>query len=176
MGSGVPALFSSSAKSLTQASRSEVQVLQWTMAAGRPAGVATMSISGWTWDRGCSSTTMAKMEVPADTLPVRADTLLVAVMPVPASPSGGQRGIPACRVPVGSRSFAPSGVSSPAGSPATRISGRMSSKRQGIFRCCKISSNWPTMRGWNRPVSSRGNMPAASPTPSTFLPVSFQWT
>ena len=39
------------------------------------------------------------MEVPADTLPVRGATALVAVMPVPASPSGGARGIPGQNVP-----------------------------------------------------------------------------
>ena len=32
---------------------------------------------------------MAKIEVPAETLPVRTRTELVATMPVPASPSGG---------------------------------------------------------------------------------------
>ena len=43
----------------------------------------------------------ANTEVPADTLPVRCLTLLVAAIPVPASPSGGQTGIPAlqrCRI------------------------------------------------------------------------------
>ena len=42
-----------------------------------------MSISSWTWERFFSKTTMAKMDVPAETLPVRAATALVAVMPVP---------------------------------------------------------------------------------------------
>ena len=44
---------------------------------------------------------MAKTDVPAETLPVRSATLLVATMPVPASPSGGQSGIPACELPGG---------------------------------------------------------------------------
>ncbi len=44
---------------------------------------------------------MAKTEVPAETLPVRSATLLVATMPVPASPSGGQSGMPACSSPAG---------------------------------------------------------------------------
>ncbi len=38
---------------------------------------------------------MAKIEVPADTFPVRTATLFVATIPVPASPSGGHIGIPA---------------------------------------------------------------------------------
>ena len=38
---------------------------------------------------------MENEEVPADTFPVRCLTALVATMPVPASPSGGQTGIPA---------------------------------------------------------------------------------
>ena len=37
---------------------------------------------------------MAKIEVPAETLPVRTRTELVATMPVPASPSGGARMTP----------------------------------------------------------------------------------
>lgn len=41
------------------------------------------------------------MLVPALTLPVRGATLFVATMPVPASPSGGQNGMPGCSVPVG---------------------------------------------------------------------------
>ena len=39
---------------------------------------------------------MAKMLVPALTLPVRGAILFVATMPVPASPSGGQNGMPGC--------------------------------------------------------------------------------
>ena len=64
---------------------------------------------------------MANTDVPADTFPVRFATLFVAAIPVPASPSGGQSGIPASRLPLGSSSFAPSGVKIPAFSPATSI-------------------------------------------------------
>ena len=56
---------------------------------------------------------MAKMLVPALTLPVRGATELVATMPVPASPSGGHRGTPRCSGRWG-RSRAPAAVSSPA--------------------------------------------------------------
>ena len=52
---------------------------------------STRSISSWTFFKFSSRTTMANTEVPADTFPVRTATLLVAVIPVPASPSGGQR-------------------------------------------------------------------------------------
>ena len=72
---------------------------------------------------------MANTEVPAETFPVRFLTELVATMPVPASPSGGQNGMPGFRLPEGSSSFAPSSVSLPASSPATKISGRMFSNR-----------------------------------------------
>ena len=57
---------------------------------------------------------MAKVLVPADTLPVRGATEFVAVMPVPASPSGGHNGIPASRFPLSSRKAAPSSVRIPA--------------------------------------------------------------
>ena len=57
---------------------------------------------------------MAKTEVPAETFPVRSAMLLVATIPVPASPSGGQSGMPAGSSPVGSISLAPSPVSVPA--------------------------------------------------------------
>ena len=93
---------------------SPVQLLQWTMATGRPSGVVTRSISGCTFASGFSSTTMAKTLVPALTLPVRTATLSVAAMPVPASPSGGQSGMPAPSVPVGSSSRAPASVRVPA--------------------------------------------------------------
>ena len=63
---------------------------------------------------GFSSTIMLKMEVPALTFPVLSRTLFVAAMPVPASPSGGQRGQPGSRSPSGSSSAAPSEVSLPA--------------------------------------------------------------
>ena len=46
-------------------------------------------------DVGYAVTPVCYPEVPADTFPVRCLTALVATMPVPASPSGGQTGIPA---------------------------------------------------------------------------------
>ena len=89
---------------------------------------------------------MAKPDVPADTLPVRSTMLLVATMPVPASPSGGQSGIPACSFPVGSMSLAPSAVSSPADCPATRTAGRMRSRVQGSWASAIRSLNCSIMR------------------------------
>ena len=86
---------------------------------------------------------MAKTDVPAETLPVRSATLLVATMPVPASPSGGQSGIPVCSCPVGSSSFAPSSVSTPAASPAARTLGRMSGSRfSQAQRPCPFLTPW----------------------------------
>ena len=41
---------------------------------------------------------MPNTEVPADTFPVRTATLFVAAIPVPASPSGGQTGMPALQL------------------------------------------------------------------------------
>ena len=117
------------------------------------------------------------MEVPADTLPVRLRTELVAIMPVPASPSGGASVMPGCRVPVGSSSLAPSSVSSPAGVPATSGSGSRSSSFHGWAATSGSSLNWrmnSVSQVWV--AGSIGNMPEASPTPSTFLPVSFQCT
>ena len=57
---------------------------------------------------------MAKALVPAETLPVRGRTELVATMPVPASPSGGHSGTPGRSMPVGSSRAAPAAVSVPA--------------------------------------------------------------
>ena len=51
-----------------------------------------MSIISYGFDNSFSNTIIEKEEVPADTLPVRCLTALVATMPVPASPSGGQTG------------------------------------------------------------------------------------
>ena len=113
-----------------QALMSLVQLLQCTMATGLPVGVVTMSISGYTLLSGFSSTTIANTLVPAETLPVRTATAFVAVMPVPASPSGGATSAPASSVPVGSSSFAPSAVRQPASSPAFSTAGRMSSSFQ----------------------------------------------
>src|SRR5918997_736739 len=106
-----------SANSPTHAFSSLAPLLQWTMATGSPAGVVTRSSSRCTRASSRSSTTMAKMLVPAETLPVRGATELVATMPVPASPSGGHIGMPGSSRPLGSSCFAPAGVSSPAGPP-----------------------------------------------------------
>ncbi len=81
----------------TQALRSLVQLLQCTMATGRPSGVVTMSITSYGLESSFSITIMEKDDVPADTLPVRTLTALVATIPVPASPSGGQNGTPGFR-------------------------------------------------------------------------------
>ena len=69
---------------------------------------------------------MAKVLVPADTLPVRGATALVAVMPVPASPSGGQNGMPGIRSPSSSKRRQPRFVKEPASSPATNTFGNTS--------------------------------------------------
>ena len=49
-----------------------------------------------------SITTILKMEMPAELLPLPGRILLLANMPVPASLSGGQKGIQGCSVLVGS--------------------------------------------------------------------------
>ena len=126
MSTSMPMLSINSLNRPTHAFKSEVQLLQCTMPTRSPAGVVTRSISGCTFFNSFSRTTMANTLVPADTLPVRTFTLLVAVIPVPASPSGGHIGMPASRLPLTSRSFAPSAVKLPASSPATRAFGRMS--------------------------------------------------
>ena len=118
-----------------------MQVLLCAIATGLPLGVVTISISGCSFESSFSKTIMAKTDVPADTLPVRSATLLVATMPVPASPSGGQSGTPACSCPVGSSSLAPSSVSTPAASPATRTLGRMSGSFQAMFSAASRSLN-----------------------------------
>ena len=101
-------------------------MLQCTIATGSPEGVVTISISVCTCFNACSSTTIAKIDVPADTFPVRTPTLSVATIPVPASPSGGHNGIPACKEPVGSNNAAPLSVSTPASSPADKTFGKIS--------------------------------------------------
>ncbi len=60
-----------------------------------------------------------------DTFSLLTLTEFVAVIPVPASPSGGQKGMPLSSSPDGSRRSAPSGVSLPASSPAVRTSGNI---------------------------------------------------
>ena len=107
------------------------------MATRLPSGVVTMSISVCKSFRGFSRTTIEKNEVPAEMLLVRCATLFVATIPVPASPSGGQSGIPASRLPVGSSFFAPSSVRIPAASPATRTLG---SSLYGDRNCDSVSA------------------------------------
>jgi hypothetical protein len=110
-----PSARANSANIPAQAFSSLAPLLQCTIATGSPAGVVTMSSSRCARASSCSSTTMAKMLVPAETLPVRGATELVATIPVPASPSGGQSGTPGRSRPVGSSSAAPAAVSVPAG-------------------------------------------------------------
>ena len=89
-------------------------------------------------------TTIANTDVPADTFPVCTVTLFVATIPVPASPSGGHIGMPASSSPLGSKSFAPSSVRFPAGSPATSTCGKMSRSFQeypfGATSLSKVST------------------------------------
>ena len=148
-----------------------MQLLQWTIATGRPDGVVTMSISGYAPERGFSSTTIANTLVPAETLPVRAATAFVATMPVPASPSGGAMSAPGLRTPVGSMRRAPSSVSRPAAAPAGRTSG------SSAARSAPDAARYFSRRAASHPPeASTGNIPDASPTPSAFTPESRQWT
>ncbi len=117
----IPAVSKNSRNNLTQALISEEQLFACTIPTKSPEGVVTKSISGYTLCSSFSKTIIANTEVPADTFPVRLVTLFVATIPVPASPSGGHKGIPGCRFPVGSRSCAPSFVRYPASSPANKI-------------------------------------------------------
>ena len=117
-----------SANTSAHALRSEVQLLQWTITAISPAGVATTSVLRET-DGLRPETTVANTDVPADTFPVPTRTQFVATMPVPASPSGGQRGTPASRSPSSSNHAAPAAVSLPASLPAASGRGSMSVMR-----------------------------------------------
>ncbi len=130
-----------SAKTLAQVPSSLAPLLQWTIATRSPAGVVTMSSSSCTAVSGLSSTTIAKIDVPALMLPVRGATAFVATMPVPASPSGGQTGMPGCSVPVGSSRAAPSAVSVPASSPATSTLGKSAAASRPGRRAATISPN-----------------------------------
>ena len=154
-------------------------MLQCTIATRAPSGVVTRSISGYTLESSFSSTIIANTEVPAEILPVLFATLLVATIPVPASPSGGQTGIPVLSSPEGSRSFAPSSVSFPASAPADNTPGRisLSFQLQPVPDAATSSSNLVIIFASKSPVfMSMGNIPEASPTPRTFSPVSFQCT
>lgn len=113
-----------------QAFISFVQLLQCTIAAGRPAGVVTMSISVCTFGSAFSSTIMANTLVPAETLPSLPDAVRGGHA-VPASPSGGQRrdtGLErAARVEQPRSGLGQAA----AASPATSTRGRMSLSFQG---------------------------------------------
>ena len=93
---------------------------------------------------------MAKMDVPAETLPVRGATELVATIPVPASPSGGQSGMPGRSRPVGSSSAAPASVSVPAGRPATAMAGSSSAR---------VSSTPASAASWSNRASIVASYP-----------------
>ena len=67
---------------------------------------------------------MLNTEVPALMLPVFGFTEFVPTIPVPASPSGAHKGIPACKSPVGSRNKAPSLERFPAAFPAFTTFGK----------------------------------------------------
>ncbi len=153
-------------------------MLECAIATGFPSGVTTMSISSWTRDRLFSRTIIANTEVPAETLPERGRTALVATMPVPASPSGGHSGMPAGSLPEGSISFAPSAVSFPAGPAGGQHVGEdVPELPAKLARRDQAHRTWPSARRPSRRVSgSMGNIPDASPTPILCSPVSFQWT
>ena len=147
--------------------------MQCTIATASPDGVVTISICLWSFASGFSRTTIANTDVPAETLPVLGATLFVATIPVPASPSGGQNGIPALRFPDISRSFAPLSVSVPALIPAVSTSG--SNDKTGLSKPWEraILSNFSDISELYVSVAeSTGNIPDASPIPSTRLPVS----
>ena len=120
---------------------------------------------------------MAKAEVPAETFPLRLAILLVATIPVPASPSGGQNGMPACNLPVESSSFAPCAVKFPAASPATSTLGSISNTPYDSEFVDMSPSNFATFScSYCFVVTSIGNMPDASPMPNTRSPVNCQCT
>ena len=80
------------------------------------------------------------MLVPAERLPVLGATAFVATMPVPASPSGGQNGIPAFKFPDSSSRAAPDSVNFPADSPATKTFGKISRSFKGLIKSLNFSS------------------------------------
>ena len=136
-----------------------------------------MSMTLYGLDSSFSNTIMEKDDVPAETLPVRCLTALVATMPVPASPSGGHKGIPGCRLPDSSSKAAPSIVSVPACSPASRIDGSMSFRFHPNCSLQTRLSNFLIISAlYSLVQESTGIIPDASPMPRTFLPVSLQCT
>ena len=74
---------------------------------------------------------MEKMDVPAETLPVRGPTAFVAVMPVPASPSAGANTMPSDSMP--SRRAAPAAVSLPAGHTGGQDLRQQIAQREGLL-------------------------------------------
>ena len=162
-----------SRKSEVQALISEVKLFACTIATVFPLGVATISIDSLGFESGFSSTTIANALVPAETLPVFTLTAFVATIPVPASPSGGHILAPDFKVPVGSSKRAPASVSVPASSPA--ISGAGSKSSSFLSTPCDLRSE---LNISSLPLSYSfsivGNIPAASPMPSTLLPLSCQ--
>ncbi len=104
-----------------------------------PAGVVTISISLYGLE-SVSRTIIANTEVPADTFPVRCFTLLVATIPVPASPSGGHTEFTRLSFP--SHQGIGFFCQVPASCPATRTSGIISRNFHGIslrfYQCFKL--------------------------------------
>ena len=101
---------------------------------------------------------------------VRCLTALVATMPVPASPSGGQTGIPAFKWPDTSSLLAPSGVRNPAFSPAGKTLGRISVSFPGVsFRSYQLVELGYHSGRIFLVAGSMGSIPDASPMPRTFL-------
>ena len=166
-----------SPKSFTHALRSLVQLFVCTIATGAPAGVVTTSMSRCTCRSGASSTCIENADVPTLMLPVRLRTAFVLTMPVPASPSGGARSAPGASWPLRSRRRAPSAVRWPAHAPARSTRGRISRSRHGCASTRGSASNFAASAASYVPLaSSTGNIPDASPMPSTRSPESRQCT
>ena len=142
MSTGTPSSSWYSLNKLTHALRSEVQLLQCTIATRLPSGVVTMSIISYGFNNSFSNTIIENEDVPAETFPVRRLTALVATIPVPASPSGGQTGMPAFKWPDTSSILAPFNVRWPAFSPASKTLGKISRKFQSYPFVAINRSNW----------------------------------
>ena len=134
--------------------------------------MVTRSSSWCTLLSGFSSTTIAKMLVPTLTLPVRGATAFVATMPVPASPSGGHSGMPGRQ-----RAGGVEQRGALLGQPAGVLAGEqdLGQQRAPSVGARGTAGEHPLRRRRSSPVSI-GNMPEASPMPSTLRPVSFQCT
>ena len=110
----------------TQSDMSVVQLLACTIATGYPSGVLICSISRCRLCMSFSITAIRNPDVPADRFPLPHRMLFVAIIPVAASPSGGQSRIPLSSMPLLSRKAAPSFVRYPASSPALSTFGNTS--------------------------------------------------